>query len=186
MPTKSSTKKSAADLAEYPGQKRNYVKNDVTYAVKFGTKVQVWNKTAYKTTGNLKRGDLMRKPTKNGKKGKVVSKKASEAALKRFHSSKNAPIRSSFKVMSTAMKSTKGKTVAARVAVLKNKDVVAKARKEGAVGKVERAKASKEAKAKKAAKAGAKTKAKKVQKKKVSSKAAERVKSAHVKAILKK
>lgn len=54
---------------------------------KVGSKLEVFNGTAEKTSGGLKIGDLMK-----NKKGKVVSKKQHAAGLKAFANNNLSPL----------------------------------------------------------------------------------------------
>lgn len=56
-------------------------------------RLRVWNGSMKQTSGGLKKKDLK----KNPKTGRIVSKKASAAAKKRWHSKKYAHVKNAFK-----------------------------------------------------------------------------------------
>ena len=64
-----------------------------------GSRAQVFHGTADKTSGGLTKKDL-----KKNKYGEIVSKKASEAATKRFNSKKFAKVRKLFKANASEVK----------------------------------------------------------------------------------
>lgn len=56
-------------------------------------RLRVWNGSMKQTSGGLKKKDLK----KNPKTGRIVSKKASAAAKKRWHSKKYSHVKKAFK-----------------------------------------------------------------------------------------